>query len=319
MRKPIRIVLSVVLALAVLALAACGWALATANARYNRHWNIHTAQFPIPFPLDPGDPALAGAPGAADSVATARAVERGAHLVNARVGCMGCHGPDLAGAVLIEAPVLGYWAAPNLTAGRGGITRGFGAREWDMAVRHGVRHTGLSSSMPCGEFVTLSDRELSDIVAYVRSLPPVDREIAPPRFGPVFAFLLALDPKSLPAYVIDHRVAHAAEPPPEAVTPEFGRHIAQVCTGCHGEHFSGGKVQGDPNMPLVANLTPHETGLKAWTEADFVRAMRLGRRPDDSAIAEAMPWRVYGQMTDTELAAVWTYLRTLPPRPKGNH
>ena len=30
-----------------------------------------------------------------------------------------------------------------------------------------------------------------------------------------------------------------------------------------------------------------------------------------------MPWRVYGKMSDVELAAVWAFLATLPPVPKG--
>ena len=32
-----------------------------------------------------------------------------------------------------------------------------------------------------------------------------------------------------------------------------------------------------------------------------------------------MPWKAYGQMSDTELKAVWAYLQTVPPREKGNH
>jgi len=85
-----------------------------------------------------------------------------------------------------------------------------------------------------------------------------------------------------------------------------------------GEHLSGGKLKGDPNMPVVANLTPDETGLKDWSEADFIRAMRVGQRKDGTAIREAMPWRAYGQMGDAELKAIYAYLRTVPPRPKGN-
>lgn len=319
MRSLLRVLLFALLAVVVLALGGWFWATATANSRYNRTWTVHDATFAVPFPPTAADSAANGPSGSPDSVALERAVQRGAHLIGARVGCFGCHGADLGGQVIIDVPILGYYAAPNLTSGKGGITQGFSAQQWDMAVRHGVRHTGLSSSMPCGEFVNLTDHELSDIIAYVKSVPPVDREIAPPRFGPVFAFMLATDPTMLPAFGIDHAAAHAVEPPAPAPTPEFGRHIAQVCTGCHGEHLSGGKVQGDPNMPFVANITAHETGLKDWTEADFVTALRLGKRPDGTAIAEAMPWKMYGQMEDVELGALWAYLRTVPPRPRGTH
>lgn len=319
MRSLLQFALFSVLALVVLAIAAIALAYGVAHARYHKHWAAHTAAFPIPFPATAADSAAAGRGGNPDSVALARAVARGAHLVQTRVGCHSCHGPDLGGGVIIDVPVVGYWAAPNITTGDGGVTRGFGPREWDLAVRHGVRHDGRTSSMPCDEFSNLSDHELSDIVAYVRSMPPVDKHVAHVRIGPVFAVLLATHPKMFAAYGIDHAAAHAVEPPLAAATPEFGRHIAQVCTGCHGPNLSGGKVDGDPNMPIVANLTPHASGLAGWTESDFVTALREGRRPDGSRISEAMPWSVYGHMDDVELHALWAYLRTVPARPKGGH
>ena len=74
-------------------------------------------------------------------------------------------------------------------------------------------------------------------------------------------------------------------------------------------------MAGPPDLPLASNLTP--AGLGAWTEADFVRALREGRRPDGSAINEFMPWRGYGAMTDSELRALWLYLRSVPPRATG--
>ena len=72
-------------------------------------------------------------------------------------------------------------------------------------------------------------------------------------------------------------------------------------------------------MPIVANLTPHETGLKGWTEADFIRALREGKRKDGTDILPAMPWKAYGQMKDVEIKALWAYLQTVPPAAKGNH
>jgi hypothetical protein len=56
------------------------------------------------------------------------------------------------------------------------------------------------------------------------------------------------------------------------------------------------------------------TGIGAWTEADFVRAMRVGKRPDGSAINTFMPWEIFRGMTDDELNAIWLYLRSVPPR-----
>jgi mono/diheme cytochrome c family protein len=220
--------------------------------------------------------------------------------------------------VLVDALPLGRWAAPNLTTGKGSVTRAYTASDWDHAVRHGLRQGGRTSSMPGVEFTNLSDRELSDIVAYIRSRPPVDREMPRMRYGPVFAFVFASAPDYVVAFSVDHQKAHEREPPQAAPTAEFGAHLVQVCRGCHGPGLSGGKIQGDPNMPVVANLTPDESGLKAWSEADFVRAVREGKRPDGSAISEYMPWRAYAQMSDDELKAIYAYLRTVPAKPKGD-
>ena len=67
-------------------------------------------------------------------------------------------------------------------------------------------------------------------------------------------------------------------------------------------------------MP-AANLT--RSGLGAWSEADFFKAMRTGTRPDGRVLDTFMPWPYYAQMTDEELRAVWRFLQVVPPRPTG--
>ena len=332
MKKTFRILGIAIAAIVGLALVAYAVAWGIARHRYGRVWAVHEADFPIPFPLGDADleairaERIAGGASPEDplagvdlgALALARAQERGKHLIDSRVGCTGCHGKDFGGAPVIDMLLVGRWVAPNLTTGEGSVTRGYTASDWDHAVRHGLRRGGLNSSMPSNEFSTLSDHELSDIVAYIRSVPPVDRDPGRLRFGPVFSMLVATDSSMFAASVIDHQKEHAVEPPAMAPTAEFGAHLAQVCRGCHGANLSGGKIGGDPNMPVVANLTPHETGLKGWSEADFVRALREGKRPDGTAIKEAMPWKAYGQMSDAELKAIYAYLRTVPPVPKGD-
>jgi hypothetical protein len=70
-------------------------------------------------------------------------------------------------------------------------------------------------------------------------------------------------------------------------------------------------------MPIVANLTPHPSGLQGWSEADFTRALREGRRPDGTAISGYMPWKAYARLDETEISAMWAYLQTLAPVEKG--
>ena len=144
---------------------------------------------------------------------------------------------------------------------------------------------GRASSMPAIEFVNLSDHELSDIVAYIRSMPPVDRDpgASEVRTG-VFSFIARI--RLVSACCVGSRSlrrrTRSSRPKPRR-PQNIGEHLVQVCRGCHGPICRAASSMGDPDMPVVANLTPHETGLKDWTEADFVRALREGKRKDGTA------------------------------------
>lgn len=73
---------------------------------------------------------------------------------------------------------------------------------------------------------------------------------------------------------------------------------------------------GPWGVSFATNLTPHATGLGSWTEEAFVRAMRTGKHlgdPDKRSMLPPMPWRHYRSMTDADLRAIWSYLRSLPP------
>jgi cytochrome c5 len=118
--------------------------------------------------------------------------------------------------------------------------------------------------------------------------------------------------------VAEHNTAHAVAPPEAGATPEFGRHVAAVCTGCHRENLGGGPiVGGDPAWVPARNLTPHAEGLANWTYEQFVAAMREGKRPDGTSIQAPMTLIMpYAQrMTDTELQGLWAYLRSVPAHP----
>ena len=292
------------------------WA-STANARTLAHTiATHTVDFPIPFPLDAGEAAGLGDE-AAGVLAFERTVERGRHLVAARYACSECHGEDMGGGVMIDAPVIGRIFGPNLTGGSGSRVTSFTPADWDRIVRHGVLADGRPAAMPAEDFQRMSDQELSDIVAYIRTLPPVARAMPAPTFGPLGKVLMATGKLTLSADEIgSHDVAHAAVPPAAEASIEFGRHLAGVCTGCHGETLAGGPiVGGDPSWPAARNLTPHPDALGEWSYEQFVTAMREARRPDGTALLPPMSTVApFAQrMTDVELEALWLYLRTLPP------
>ena len=91
---------------------------------------------------------------------------------------------------------------------------------------------------------------------------------------------------------------------------------ARLCTGCHGEHFSGGKIPGSPStVPIPLNLTPDESGLKSWTYDDFARLLDTGVRKNGKKLDPFMPLQAVAKFDDVERHALWAYLRTLPPAP----
>jgi mono/diheme cytochrome c family protein len=294
------------------------WASTSSSRTLGRTVETHTVDFPIPFPLDSAE-AAGLAPEAARQLALERARERGRHLVSARYVCVECHGKDLGGGVMIDAPVMGRFFGPNLTTGQGSATAGFTAADWDRIVRHGVRRDGRPAAMPAEDFMNMSDQELSDIVAHIGSLPAVDRESTPSTLGPMGKVLMATGKLTVSADEIGaHDQPHAAAPPATGTTVEFGAHLANVCTGCHGKDLAGGPiVGGDPSWPPAQNLTPHEGGLADWTYQHFVTAMREGRKPNgDTLLAPMNGIMPYAkQMQDVELQALWMYLRSLPKLP----
>jgi mono/diheme cytochrome c family protein len=102
-----------------------------------------------------------------------------------------------------------------------------------------------------------------------------------------------------------------------------GEYLAKAggCVGCHTEEkkdavaFAGGRELKTPfGIFHGPNITPHpEAGIGRWTEADFVRAMRMGERPDGKNYFPAFPYPSFTKISDPDLRDLWAYLRTLPP------
>lgn len=296
------------------------WASIASNRILARTIETHSVDFPIPFPLtaeeiEELDPAETDV----ERVAYERALERGRHLVEARYACSECHGEDFGGGVMVDAFPVGTILGPNLTSGAGSRTAGYSPADWDRIVRHGVTPGGRPAAMPSEDYRRMSDRELSDIIVYLQAQPPVDNEVPSVRLGPLGKILVATGQLALSADLIEsHNESHAVVPPSAAVSKEFGRHLAGVCTGCHRDDFSGGPIAGgDPSWPPARNLTPHADGLAGWSYEDFLAAMREGQRPDGTAIGAPMTSVTpYVQsMTDVEMEALWLYLRSIPARP----
>lgn len=244
------------------------------------------------------------------------AVARGQHIAKTR-GCVDCHGADLAGAKVIDDPAMGRLYGPNLTRGRGGLASTVTDIDLVRAIRHGVAPDGRGLFlMPSNDYARFTDADMGDLLAYLKALPPVDRASEPLNIGPVARALVVAGKIRLAAEMIDHAGVRPDVVVP-GVTVAYGQYLAAGCTGCHGANFSGGKIDiGPPDWPPARNLTPAGDVAK-WSEADFLTALRTHVRPDGSKISEVMP-AAFGQMNDTELKALWMYLRTLPPAVTGS-
>jgi mono/diheme cytochrome c family protein len=242
----------------------------------------------------------------------AAAIERGAYLYGSR-GCADCHGASGAGATLADDGKGLLLAGPNLTAGNPRMA-GYRPEDWVRSIRHGVGADGrVLRLMPSEDYNRLTDDDLASLVAYVRQLPAQPgREagvVQLPLPGRVMYGFGAIPE----AYTkIDHRLP-AAKPVPEGVTVEHGRYVAQMCQGCHGATWVGGKIVGaPPDWPAAPRLAPGAgSAMPRYASADaFVAMMRSGRRADGSAIA-VMPFSSLKTMNDTDLRALHLYLSRL--------
>jgi mono/diheme cytochrome c family protein len=248
-------------------------------------------------------------------------IERGRHLADVIAKCGDCHGPGLSGAVVVDNAALGTIGGANLTRGKGGIGASLTDADWVRAIRHGVRHDGLPILlMPSAQYKNFTVEDLGAIIAYAKSVPPVDAESPRNHLGPVGRALMAAG--KLPMFDAETE-DHSAPAPTVSVvagpTKEFGDYIIHTagCADCHGPTLAGGRIaKGDPSWPPAANLTP--TGLKAYDEAAFFTALRTGVRPGGTKIQDPpMPIAATKQMTDDEIRAVWLYLKTVQPREFG--
>ncbi|MBT8399632.1 MAG: cytochrome c, partial [Rhodothermia bacterium] len=234
-------------------------------------------------------------------------VDLGHHV--ARTRCIGCHGENLGGRVMVDDKAFGLISASNLTKGEGGIGGTYSIEDWVRAIRHAVGPDGKPLLvMPAVEFIHLGREDLEAVIAYVSQVPPVDWTPPKQKIGPMARALhfFVDDFPMINAAKVDHSLP-LSEVPDRAPTAEFGEYLSRGCTGCHGPQLTGA-ASGPPDTPPSANLTL----LQNWTEDDFVRAVREGVRSSGDTLHTFMPRLT--SFTDVEVAALWAYLSQLEPQ-----
>jgi len=246
-------------------------------------------------------------------------LQRGRYLFQSR-GCVDCHGTNGAGREVVNDGKGTRIAGPNITPG--GVVAKYEPTDWDRTIRHGVKPDGRPARiMPSEDYNRFTNADFASLVAYVRSLPPVQGGGAAIVELPLPARVLygfGAIPDA--AQRIDHKLPPSA-PVVAGVTAEHGAYVANMCVGCHGANFSGGKiVTGPPDWPAAANLTPGEgSALRRYKDGDALLAMfRSGKRADGSAIA-VMPFESLSKMSDVDVRAVYAFLQSVPARPAGQY
>lgn len=272
---------------------------------------------------------------------TAERVARGDYLFNHALACVGCHTP-----VLEPRRFSGLPDTHQMAAGRymGGPAEGFPADiyppnltptalgDWTdgeiyRAIVSGVTRDGrpMFALMPYVFYKALDTEDAKALVAYLRSLPP--QPVTQP------ATTLPLPVRIAMRFVV-------ADPAPEGLSAPRnelaqGKYLAfaGACFECHtkrndrgepvGAPFAGGNIFALPGGAIVrsANITPdEETGIGGWSKESFIARFRSRTAaslndvlPQPGDMDSEMPWSAYAGMTEADLGALYTYLRTVSP------
>jgi len=237
-------------------------------------------------------------------------ISLGSRLVTVK-GCTDCHGGNLAGKVVIDDPAIGRIVAGNLTSGKGGLPESFSIRDWQLALQHGVSAEGRPLLlMPSYETAALSEKDLSAIIAYCKSLPPVNTALPESEVGTVGKVLTYLG--QFPMTSVD-RIDHNYVPIEDAEhlsNLDLGKYLSVSCVGCHRDNLKGGKAI-IPGSPVVPDITG--TGkLAGWSEEAFRSTLRTGRTPEGKQMEnQFMPYSATQSYTDKEISALYAYLVSL--------
>lgn len=300
----------------------------------------------------PGDAGGSDAGDAGD--AGTSEVERGEYLAWHVSSCMDCHTPrDAEGALDTSMPfagnpafldvapeddTMGLATTPNLTPS--GPLGDIDDAELERRITEGTRTDGdpLHPLMPYWVFANMTDADIAAIIAYLRTLDPIESTIPDPQ--------VPFTPPPGPADPIPEGMipdTTLPESDPDYETARRGRYLAGMASGCIECHtqpvdppepgvpieldqlFIGGRefpaaqlMLPSPPFPeniYTSNITPHADGIEGWTPAQMVTALKEGTDIDGEGLCPPMPFGmpVYGGMTDADAEAIGVYLTTIAP------
>ncbi|MCE7053417.1 cytochrome c [Algoriphagus sp. AGSA1] len=272
-------------------------------------------------------------------------VARGAYLANHVTVCVDCHstrdfslfsGPIVPGTIGSGGDVFdhsmgfpGIFYAKNITpAGISDYTDG----ELFRLITTGVTNEGraMFPLMPYSYYGKMDPEDIYDIIAYVRSLEPVENEVPESKADFPVNIILKTIPKD----------GSPVDKPVKSDLIAYGKYLtnAASCAECHtpinqqgvilpDKLYSGGREFAFPDGSVVrsSNITQDtESGIGTWTEGMFVRKFKqyLDSAYQLPKVAPGeynsiMPWMMYAGMEEHDLKAIYTYLKTIEPIPNS--
>jgi len=256
---------------------------------------------------------------------TPERIDRGRYLVEHVANCLDCHserdwsyygGPVVPGTKGMGAPLRvlrPHIQSANITpAALGAWTDG----EIVRAFTSGISRNGrvLNPFMPYDTYAQMSEEDVYAVAAFLRTLPSIENDVPLPR-------------ESVPIRLLSRILPKPYDPPP-TVSPNdsvaYGRYLANIaeCSFCHGADFSGGRrfrIPGTDQRWASVNLTPHpKNRVGTWSRENFIGVFKSfsppgGREIAGTEVNTVMPWYRFAGMTESDLGAIYDYLRTLPP------
>lgn len=266
---------------------------------------------------------------AAPAVAADPSAERGAYVFRA-ANCFSCHtakdGPPLAGGRPLETP-FGVFFSSNVTPDAETGIGGWSEADFERALRQGVGPDGRHyyPVFPYPSFTGMSDQDVRDLWAYLRTVPPVRRENQPHAVGAPYGWRWTLAGWK---WLNFHRGPLVADPQ-RSEAWNRGRYLVQAlghCGECHTPRDRlGGPVDGMAlaGTPVGAegrpapNVTPDEaTGIGEWSKGDLTFFLESGFMPDGDVAGGLMGEVITNStrhLTPEDRAAMAEYLLSLPP------
>lgn len=228
------------------------------------------------------------------------AVARGRKVAKLN-GCHDCHGDRLEGRLFHdEMPIIRAWGS-NLSL----LLAERSDADFDRAIRHGVGGDGRRLwIMPSNAFAHLTDQEMADLMAYLRTFKPTGQVQPRSQIGHVGRIGILLGQfTSEPDMIRTNGPLKLEDLGPEHAE---GRQVARACIECHGQTLKGSPFLKSPDLNMAASYDP----------ADFEKLMRTGIAAGDRKLGlmTAVGPARFNDLTSDEIAALQGYLKARAQR-----